>query len=123
MCVDYREINSQTEKDSFHLQRIDQVWTTLSRARYFFSLDLLMGFYQVEVHPRDRAKMAFLTHRGRYIYNMMPFGFCNATATFQRLMERVLETLIGRGVLVYIDDVLMYAETVEQLIEVLSTVL
>ena len=123
MCVDYRDINSQTEKDSFPLPRIDQVWPTLSRARYFASLDLLMGFHQVEVDPRDRAKTAFLTHHGLFIYNVMPFGLCNAPATFQRLMERVLGTLIRRGVLVYIDDVLIYAETPEQLIEILSTVL
>ena len=123
MCVDYRDINSQTEKDSFPLPRIDQVWPTLSRARYFASVDLLMGFHQVEVDPRDSAKTAFLTHRGLYINNVMPFGLCNAPATFQCLIERVLGTLIGRGVLVYIDDVLIYAETAEQLIKVLSTVL
>ena len=123
MCVDYRDVNAQTEKDSFPLPRIDKVWPTLSRARYFASLDLLMGFHQVEVDPRDRAKTAFLTHRGLDVYNVMPFGLCNAPATFQRLMERVLGSLIGLGVLVYIDDVLIYAETLEQLIEILSTVL
>ena len=122
MCVDYRDVNAQTEKDCFPLPRIDQVWPTLSRARYCASLGLLMGFHQVEVDPRDRAKTAFLTHRGLYIFNVMPFGLCNAPATFQRLIERVLGSLIGLGVLVYIDDVLIYAETPEQLIEILSTV-
>ena len=123
ICVDYRDVNAQTEKDSFLLPRIDQVWLTLSRARFFASLDLLMGFHQVEVDPRDRAKTAFLTHRSVYVYNVMPFGLCNAPATFQRLMEKVLGPLIGIGVLVYIDDVLIYAETPEQLIEILSAVL
>ena len=123
MCVDYRDVNAQTEKDSFPLPRIDQVWPTLSRARFFASLDLLMGFHQVEVDPRDRAKTVFLTHRGFYVYNVMPFGLCNAPATFQRLMEKVLGPLIGLGVLVYIDDVLIYAETPKQLIEILSAVL
>ena len=82
-----------------------------------------MGFYQVEVDPRDRAKTAFLTHRGVYVYNVMPFGLCNAPATFQRLMDKVLEPLIGLSVLVYIDDVLICAETPEQLIEIHSAVL
>ena len=82
-----------------------------------------MGFHQVEVDQRDRVKTAFLTHRGVYIYNVMPFGLCNAPATFQCLMERVLGTMIHRGVLVYIDDVLIYAETPEQLIEILWLVL
>ena len=74
MCVDYRDVNAQTEKDFFFLPRIDQVWPTLSRARFFASLDLLMGFYQVEVDPRDRDKTGFLTHRGTYVYNLLPFG-------------------------------------------------
>lgn len=85
MCVDYCDVKSQTE-DSYVLQRIDQVWPTLWRARYFASFDLLMGFNHVKVDPRDRAKIAFLTHRGHYVYNVIPFGLCNATATFKRLI-------------------------------------
>ena len=123
MCVDYRDLNAQTEKDSFPLPRIDQVWPALAKAKYFASLDLLMGYHQVEVDPKDRAKTAFLTHRGLYVYNVMPFGLCNAPATFQRLMEKILGTHIGRGVLVYLDDVLIYAETPEELIEKLLLVL
>ena len=82
-----------------------------------------MGYHQVEVDPKDRAKTAFLTHRGLYVYNVMPFGLCNAPATFQRLMERILGPLIGNGVLVYLDDVLIYSESPDQLIEVLDKVL
>ena len=122
-CVDYRDVNSQIEKDSFPLHQIDQVTPTLFRARIFASLDLLMGFHQVEADPRDRGKPAFLTYRGLYVYNVMPFGLCNAPANFQRLMEKVLGPLIGLGVLVYIDDVLIYAEMPEQLIEIFFTVL
>ena len=73
-CVDYRDINSQTEKDLFPLPRIDQVLPTLSRAKYFASIDVLIGFHQVEVDPRDRGKTAFLTHRGLYIYTVILFG-------------------------------------------------
>ena len=105
------------------MPRIDKVWPTLSSARFFASLDLLMGLHQVEVDPRDRAKTAFLTHRGLYVYNVMPFGLCNATATFNSLMKKVLGSLIGLGVLDYIDDVLNYAETPEELIDILSAVL
>ena len=122
MCVDDRDDKAQTE-DSFPLPRIDQVSPTLSCARFLASLDLLMGFHQVEVDPRDRVKTAFFTHRGVYVYNVMPFGLCNAPATFQRLMQKVLGPLIGLGVLVYIDDVLIYAKTPKQLIEILSAVL
>ena len=61
--------------------RINQVWPVLAKARYFASLDLLMGYHQVEVEPNDRFKTAFVTQRGMYIYNVMPFGLCNAPAT------------------------------------------
>ena len=74
MCVDYRDINAQTKNDAFLLPHIDQVWPILSGAKYFASLNLLMGYFQVELDHLDRAKTAFLTHRGHYIYNVMPFG-------------------------------------------------
>ena len=123
MCVDYRDINAQTAKDAYPLPRIDQVWPVLAKARYFSSLDLLMGYHLVEVEPKDRFKTAFVTHRGLYIYNVMPFGLCNSPATFQRLMEKILRTLIGCGVLLYLDDVLIYAETLKELLDKLSQVL
>ncbi len=123
LCVDYRDINAQTEKDAYPLPRIDQVWPVQSKARYFASLDLLMGYHQVEVDTKDRFTTAFVTHKGLYIYNVMRFGLCNAPATFQRLMEKILGTLIGCGVLVYLDDVLIYAETSEELLDKLSQVL
>ena len=82
-----------------------------------------MGYHQVEVESKDRFKTAFVTHSGLYIYNVMPFGLCNAPATFQRLIEKILGTLIGGGVLVYLDDVLIYAETSEELLDKLSQVL
>ena len=123
MCVDYRDLNAQTEKDAFPLPRIDQVWPALAKAKCFASLDLLMGYHQVGMEPRDRYKTAFLTHRGLYVYNVMPFGLCNAPATFQRLMEKVLGPLINHGVLVYLDDVLLYAEDANELIDLLRKVL
>ena len=98
------------------LPRIDTVWPALTKAKYFASLDLLMGYHQVEVNEQDRVTTAFLTHRGLYVYNVMPFGLCNAPATFQRLMEKVLGQLEGSGVLIYLDDVLLYTADPEELI-------
>ena len=74
-----------------------------------------MGYHQVEVSEQDRFKMACLTHRGLYVYTVMPFGLCNAPATFQRLMEKVLGLLVKFGVLIYLDDVMLYAEDPEVL--------
>ena len=93
MCVDSGDVNAQTIKDWFCLPRIDHMWPTLSRARYFASLDLLMGFNLVEVDPRDRAKTAFLTHRGLSVYNLMHVNLCNAGATFQRLIKQLVDRL------------------------------
>ena len=123
MRIEYREMNAQTDKDAFHVPGIDHIWPILSGTKYFASLDLLIGYHEVEVDFRDRAKTAFLTHLGLYIYNVMPFGLCNGPATFQRLMERVVGLLIGVGVLLYLNDVLIYPDTPEQLIETLGTVL
>ena len=123
MCVDYRDINAQTEKDVYPLPRIYQVWPVLSKAQYFASIDLLMGYHQVEVNTIDPFKTAFVTLKRLYIYNIMPFGLCNAPATFQRLMEKILGTIIAYGVLVYLDDVLIYEETAEEILDKLSQVL
>ena len=82
-----------------------------------------MGYHQVEVETADRAKTDFLTHSGLLIYNVMPFGLCNAPITFQRLIERILGTLVGTKVLVYLDCVLIYSKTPETLIESLTQVL
>ena len=106
MCVDYRDLDAQTEKDAFPLPRIDTVWPALTKAKYFALLDLLMGYHQVKVSEQDCVTTTFLTHRRRYVYNVMPFGPCNVFATFQRLNEKVLGQLVGFGVLIFLDDVL-----------------
>ena len=82
-----------------------------------------MGYHQVVVSGQDRVKTAFLTHRILYVYNVMPFGFCSAPATFKHLMEKLLCQLVGYGVLIYFDDVLLYADDSEDLIELLRRVL
>lgn len=81
-----------------------------------------MEIHQVEVDPSDRAKIAFLTQHGVYIYKVIPLGLCNASATFQYLIEDVLKSPIGFGVFIYIDNVLIYAKTIKQLIKILLAV-
>ena len=115
LCVDYRRLNAITVKDSYPLPRIDEILSSLGKARVFASLDLLMGYHEVEVDPRDRAKTAFVTHRGLFVFNVMPFGLTNAPATFQRLMNNLFQSRLGIDILVYLDDILCYAETLEQL--------
>ena len=115
LCIDYRRLNAQTVKDAYPLFRIDEILGSFAKAKYFIALDLLMVYHEVEVERADRAKTAFITHRGLFTWNVMPFGLTNAPATFQRLINKVLSGLVSFGVLVYLDDVLIYSECVENL--------
>ena len=121
-CVDYRKLNSITRKDSYPLPRIDDTLEALSGATWFSSLDLKSGYWQVGMHPEDREKTAFTTGRGLWQFRVMPFGLCNAPATFERLMEKFLAGLPLSVCLVYLDDILVPARSFEDHIQNLRTV-
>ena len=106
-CVDYRQLNSVTRKDAYPIPRIDETLDTLAGSCIFTTLDLLSGYWQVEVQPEDREKTAVCTPDGLFEFNVMPFGLCNAPATFQRLMDCVLAGLHWQSCLVYLDDVII----------------
>ena len=106
-CIDYRKLNSVTKKDVYPLPRIDDILDTLGQARYFTTLDLASGYWQIELDPATREKSAFTTHRGLFEFRRMPFGLCNAPSTFQRLMQVVLAGLEWQCCFVYIDDILV----------------
>ena len=106
-CVDYRRLNAVTKMEVFPLPRIDDSLDMLAKSKYFSTLDLASGFWQVEMEPSSREKTAFVTHSGLYEFNVMPFGLVNAPSMFQRLMESVLAGLSGEKCIVYIDDILV----------------
>ncbi|XP_062374615.1 uncharacterized protein LOC134062574 isoform X2 [Sardina pilchardus] len=108
-CVDYRKLNAVTHKDSFPLPRIEESLTSLKKARWYSTLDLASGYWQVEVDPRDKEKTAFVTPMGLFQWERMPFGLCNAPATFQRLMQRCLGERVHDYLLIYLDDVIIYS--------------
>ena len=110
-------------KDAYPLPRIDDALDQLAEAKWFHTLDLASGYWQVAMSPESREKTAFYTHLGLYEWLVMPFGLCNAPATFERLMERVLAGLVWHGVLVYIDDIIVYDRTWEGSLEKLARVL
>ena len=121
-CVDFRKINNFTKKDAHPLPRIDDTLDTLGEAKWFSTLDLASDYWQVEVDPNDKPKTAFSTPFGLYQFRVMPFGLCNAPATFQRLMERVLRGLHWTTCLVYIDDVIIFSGTIGEHLQHLAEV-
>ncbi|MEM7281681.1 MAG: reverse transcriptase family protein [Pseudomonadota bacterium] len=111
--VDYRKLNNVTKKDVSPLPRIDEILDVLGRARFFSTLDLRAGYWQIPVAPQDREKTAFVTYEGMFEFNKLPFGLCNAPATFQRLMEIVLAGLNWLTCAVYMDDILVFSVSFE----------
>jgi len=108
-CVDYRKLNKITRKDRHPLPRIDDLLDSFQDATCFTTLDLASGYWQIEMDPQDRSKTAFIIDDGIYEFNVMPFGLTNAPATFQRMMNKVFNKIIGNFVVVYLDDLNIYS--------------
>ncbi len=102
--------------------RIDDSLDLLGGAKYFSTLDLASGYWQGEMDSDARDKSAFVTTSGLYAWNVLPFGLCNAPATFERLMDNVLAGLRWDTLLVYLDDVIVFGRSIPESIERLATV-
>ena len=126
-CIDYRHLNLVTKPDVFPLPRMDDLLDQLGQSKFFSTLDLASGYWQVKVHPDAREKTAFITHQGLYEFNVMPFGLRNAPAVFQRLMQSVLAGLNPPAgpdfVSVYLDDVIVFSRTLDDHLQHLSLVI
>ena len=112
-CVDFRRLNKITKTKSYPLPIIDDILALLGKARYFTSLYLKSGYWQVLMDEQDKEKTAFACHKGLYQFNVMPFGLVNAPSIFQELMNRVLNGL-GDFSTAYLDIILIYSETLEE---------
>ena len=114
-CVDFRQLNAATVKDAHPLPRIDDLLDALHGAKWFSTLDLKSGYWQVPITEQDKAKTAFRTSSGQlFEFNQVPFGLCNAPATFSRLMDRVLAGLHWETCLFYLDDIIVFSSTWEE---------
>jgi hypothetical protein len=122
ICIDYRKLNQITEKDVYPLPNIDEILDSFNGAQWFSTLDMASGYWQVSVKEEDRPKTAFITKFGLFEFNVMPFGLCNAPATFQRLMNQVMSRYIGKFIVVYLDDITIYSKTFDDHIKHLKTI-
>lgn len=110
MCVDYRGLNKITRKNRHPLPRIDELIDRFRTARYFTKLDLLSGYHQMRVHPDDTHKTAFRTRYGHYEFNVVPFGLTNAPAAFSTMMRTVMDPVLDKCLVLYLDDILIYSD-------------
>lgn len=113
-CIDYRGVNNRSVRDAYPLPRIDLCLQSLGSVRYFTTLDLQSGYWQIQVEESDIPKTAFITKYGLFEYTKMPFGLCNAPGTFQRCMELVFRGPQWKTLLIYLDDIIILGSTMEE---------
>jgi hypothetical protein len=122
LCVNYKELNEHTITDKFPMPRIDEIFDSLTGAKWFSSLDAAQGFWQIKVDEQHKPKTAFRTNKGLYQFKRMPFGLKNAPATFQRAGNTIFKKEIEKFVHIYIDDINVYSKTFEEHVEHLAIV-
>ena len=123
VCALYIRLNAATIKDVYPLPRIEDALSRLEGARYFSILDMQAGYWQVGLEDKDKEKTAFITGDGLYQFNVMPFGLSNAPATFQRMMDVLLAGLKWNNCLVYLDDIVIFSETIPEHLSRQETIL
>ena len=114
-CIDFRKLNDITVKDAHSLPRIDDTLEALKGTKIFSTLDLKPGYWQVPIKEDHKSKTAFRTSSGQlYEFNRLPFGLCNAPATFSQLMDNVLSGLSWEVCFHYLDDIIVFSKDWEE---------
>ena len=122
ICVDYRKLNEVTLPDSYPLPRVQDCLDALEGASWFSVLDCTSGFFQIETHPNDRDKTAFICHKGLFEFKVLPMGLINSPATYQRILETIMAGKQYETCLIYLDDLIVYSKTFDEHLQRLDEV-
>lgn len=123
LVIDFRKLNSKTVDDKYPIPNIVAILSNLGKAKYFTTLDLKSGFHQILLAEKDREKTAFSVGNGKYEFCRLPFGLKNAPGIFQRAIDDVLREQIGKSCYVYVDDVIIFSENMEDHVKHIAEVL
>jgi hypothetical protein len=123
LCVDYHRLNRVTVLNRYPLPLMNELCDRVQGSTVFTKIDLKLGYNLVRIKEGEEWKTVFRTRYGHFEYLVMPFGLANALATFQDMMTEILRDLIDQGVVVYIDDILIYARTMEEHVLLVKEVL
>ena len=123
MCIDYRKLNTATRKDHYPLPFIDQMLDRLVGHSHYCFLDEYSGYNQIAIALEDQEKTTFTCPYGTFAFRRIPFGLCNAPATFQRCMMSMFSDLVEEVMKIFMDDFLVYESSFENFLENLETVL
>ncbi len=117
MCIDYRNLNKYTKNVNYPLPHIDVLLDTIAGAKVYTTLDLVQGYHQLRIKEDDQHKTTFVTQYGQWQWIVMPFGLTSAPSAFQRLLNHILKPHENPFVLVYLDDVLIFSNNIEEHID------
>jgi hypothetical protein len=123
MCIDYRKLNSTTRKNHFPLPFIDQILERVAGHEYYCFLDEYSGYYQIEIVLEDQGKTTFTFPFSTFAFRRMPFGLCNAPATFQRCMVSIFSDMVEKFMEVFMDDLSVFGDSFNYCLDYLKLVL
>ena len=122
ICIDYRKRNEVTLPDSYPLPRVKDCLDALQGSFWFSTLDCTQGYFQLQTHPDDMSKKAFVCEKGLFAFKVLPMGLINSEATYQRTIEQIMAPIQYETCLIYLDDIIVYSKTFEEHIQRLDEV-
>ena len=123
LCIDYRHLNKYTKKVNYPLPNVDMLLDTLSGARVYTALDCSQGFHQLRIDPDSQEKTSFITQYGQWQWTVLPMGLSSAPSSFQRLLNTVLKPHVNTFVLIYLDDILIFSDSLDEHLQHIEIVL